>query len=176
MKKIPDFFSNRPDVIAIAFDFMQNLQLSELPEQEMFYLRKLWLYVLNVHNLKTNESVFYSYLEGSGKKGPHEVCTMILKYINTQISPEVKELYIFSDACGGQNRNHTLVRMLLALTMTGRFSKIHQYFPVRGHSFLPCDRNLLLSGKQSVNSTGLIRRCSIIILLRMRSQSTPSSR
>nr|CAI5838935.1 unnamed protein product [Callosobruchus analis] len=30
--------------------------------------------------------------------------------------------------------------MLLALTNTKKFYKILQYFPVRGHSFLPCDR------------------------------------
>nr|CAH7725408.1 unnamed protein product [Callosobruchus chinensis] len=31
--------------------------------------------------------------------------------------------------------------MLLALTDTKKFDKILQYFPVRGHSFLPCDRD-----------------------------------
>lgn len=48
---------------------------------------------------------------------------------------------MFSDACGGQNRNHTLVAFFLALVAIGRFKKIYQYFPVRGHSFLQCDRN-----------------------------------
>lgn len=81
---------------------MQNLPLPQLPVQEMFYLRKLWFYVLSVHNLKTNESMFYTYQEGSGKKGPNEVCTLILKYTQTKITDEVKELYIFSDVCGGK--------------------------------------------------------------------------
>ena len=58
-----------------------------------------------------------------------------------QINPNVKELHVFSDACGGQNRNNALVRFLLALASTGRFQKIDQYFPVRGHSFSQCDRN-----------------------------------
>nr|CAH7737349.1 unnamed protein product [Callosobruchus chinensis] len=31
--------------------------------------------------------------------------------------------------------------MLLALTGTKKFDKILQYFPVREHSFLPCDRD-----------------------------------
>lgn len=132
---------SKKDAMAISFDFMQNVPLPALPVQEMFYLRKLWLNVFSVHNFATNEAVFYTYHEGSGKKGPNEVCTMILDYINTKVPPEVKELYVFSDACGGQNRNHTLIRLLMALTMTGRFSAIHHYFPVRGHSFLPCDRD-----------------------------------
>jgi len=53
----------------------------------------------------------------------------------------VKELHVFSDACGGQNRNHTVTRLLLAMTMNNRFSVFHHYFPVRGHNYLPCDRN-----------------------------------
>lgn len=46
--------------------------------------------------------MFYTYQEGSGKKEPNEVCNLILKYIKTKIPDEVKELYIFSDACGGK--------------------------------------------------------------------------
>lgn len=141
MQSVPSLCEGKKDVMAISFDFMQNVPLPALPVQEMFYLRKLWLYVFSVHNLTTNEAVFYTYHEGSGKKGPNEVCTMLLDYINTKIPAEVKEIYVFSDACGGQNRNHTLLRLLLALTMTGRFNVIHHYFPVRGHSFLPCDRD-----------------------------------
>jgi hypothetical protein len=38
-------------------------------------------------------------------------------------------------------KNHMVTRILLAITMNNRFSNIHQYFPVQGHSFLPCDRN-----------------------------------
>nr|CAH7761217.1 unnamed protein product [Callosobruchus chinensis] len=34
--------------------------------------------------------------------------------------------------------------MLLALTDATHFSKILHYFPVRGHSFLPCDRDFAI--------------------------------
>lgn len=34
-----------------------------------------------------------------------------------------------------------MIRMLMALTSLGRFTTINQYFPIRGHSFLPCDRD-----------------------------------
>ncbi|KAB0805404.1 hypothetical protein PPYR_02374 [Photinus pyralis] len=57
------------------------------------------------------------------------------------IPPEITELHLFSDGCGGQNRNQTMVRFLLALQATKRFNKIYHYFPIRGHSFLPCDRD-----------------------------------
>lgn len=139
-QEIKELCSNNPEVGAIVFDFMQNLPLPKIPVQEMFYLRKLWLYVFCVHNIKTGSADFYVYPEGEAKRGPDEVCSML--WLNIQnMSPDIKELHVFSDACGGQNRNNTLVRFFLALVATGRFSKIYQYFPVRGHSFLQCDRN-----------------------------------
>ncbi|KAG8316844.1 hypothetical protein J6590_040099 [Homalodisca vitripennis] len=57
---------------------------------------------------------------------------------------------IKDDSCGGQNRNHSMTRFLLALTMTGRFKTIHQYYPVRGHSFMPCDRTFEFSRLKSI--------------------------
>jgi len=40
-KEVCEICKNRSDVMAITFDYMQNLPLSFLPVQEMFYLRKL---------------------------------------------------------------------------------------------------------------------------------------
>lgn len=53
----------------------------------------------------------------------------------------VTELRLFSDNCPGQNKNHCVVRFCMALVDTGRFKKVQQFFPIRGHSFLPCDRD-----------------------------------
>lgn len=57
-------------------------------------------------------------------------------------------MYLFSDGCAGQIKNNTMVRFLLALVQTGRFKRIHHYFPTRGHSFLPCDRDFGLSKRK----------------------------
>lgn len=138
LKEIKEICKKSNDVEAIVFDFMQNLPL---PVQEMFYLRKLWYYVFNVHSLCSDTSVFYTYTEGDAQRGPNEVSTSILDFITEHVPKEVKTLHVFSDACAGQNRNHTLTRLFAALSMNGRFQVIHQYFPIRGYSFLPCDRN-----------------------------------
>lgn len=138
--EIEKLSKTRPDVMGIAFDYMQNLPLPFLPVQEMFYLRKLWFYVFNVCDMKNNKAYFYTYSEGEANKGPNEVCSMVLSFIDNHVPDDVKELHVFSDACGGQNRNHALCRLLCSLTMTNRFKVVHQYYPVRGHSFMPCDR------------------------------------
>lgn len=66
---------------------------------------------------------------------------MLNDYIVNNISPQVKELNIFSDACSGQTQNHALIRFIMSLSISGRLKNINVYFPVRGHSFLPCNRD-----------------------------------
>nr|CAH7748233.1 unnamed protein product [Callosobruchus chinensis] len=131
----------RNDVEAIAFDYMQNLQLPIIPVQDLFYLTQLTVSVFCITNIKTRKSVFYVHHEAEARKSPNEVCSFLLNYIENYIGPNVRELRLLSDNCPGQNKNHSLIRMCLALTDTGRFHKIEHFFPIRGHSFLPCDRN-----------------------------------
>ncbi|KAG8319672.1 pre-mRNA-processing factor 17 [Homalodisca vitripennis] len=45
-----------------------------------------------------------------------------------------------SDGSFGQNKNHTMIRFLLVLCDNSLFKTITYYFPVRWHSFRPCDR------------------------------------
>lgn len=52
---------------------------------------------------------------------------------------------VFSDACGGQNRNNTSTRLLMGFTVTVRFNSI---CPVRGPSFLPCNRNFAVINRE----------------------------
>lgn len=133
--------TTRDDIACLTFDFMQNLPLPHLPIQEIFYLRQLWVNCFGIKNLKTNETVFYVYHEGTAKKGANEICSMLLHYFDNFLDENINELVLFSDNCPGQNKNHTVVRFLLSLTDTGRFSKVTHYFPIRGHSFLPNDRD-----------------------------------
>jgi hypothetical protein len=110
----------------------------------MFYWRQLSVSIFCVHDIKTGKSTIFLYHEGQAKKGPDEVCSFLDYYIKNYIPTSVNELHLYSYNCGGQIKNHTLSRMLLALTDIGRFKKIIQNFPVRGHSFLPCDRDFVL--------------------------------
>jgi hypothetical protein len=65
---------------------------------------------------------------------------LITHYNEKYISEEVKILHLFSDSYAGQNKNILMAQFLNSITASGRFLKIHQHFPERGHSFMPCDR------------------------------------
>lgn len=127
-------------VCGLVFDFMQNLPLPHIPVQEIFYMRQIWVYAFCVTNLKDNSSRMYVYSEGTAKKGANEVCSFLLDYITECVPETAKTLLLFSDSCPGQNKNHTLIRFCLGLVESGRFENIIQRFPIRGHSFLDCDR------------------------------------
>jgi hypothetical protein len=129
------------EILAISFDFMQNLHLPRVPAQDLFYLRQLTVNVFGVHNMKDDSSVFFLYHEGIAHKGPDEVCSFIYTYLNHYVSSEVKEIHFFSDNCAAQNKNHCMIRMCQALVDCGKYRRIEQFFPIRGHSFLPSDRD-----------------------------------
>jgi len=141
MKEEKEQTEGEETVAAIAFDLMQTLTVLKLPVQDTFYLRLINVYVFAMHNLKKNTVKLYLYHEGDDRKGPNDVCSFLLHYLSTEIPESVKTLHLYSDNCGGQNKNHALAKMLLALVETKRFDTVEQYFLMSGHSFLPCDRD-----------------------------------
>lgn len=98
------------DTVVLCFDFMQNLPLPNIPVQEVFYMRQLWLNVFCVHDMKANKASMYTYHEGEANKSPEEVCSMLLHYLQTNVPAGVKHIILFSDGPSGQNKNHCVVR------------------------------------------------------------------
>lgn len=83
-KKLQDvqkMCEDRPEVAAITFDYIQNRPLSNIPVQEIFYFRQLWVYALEIHNLSDNTGHFYTYHEGQARKGADKACTFLKDYI-----------------------------------------------------------------------------------------------
>ena len=48
---------------------------------------------------------------------------------------------MWSDNCGSQNQNQIILAIYLTLIAKGVFDKITHKFPVKGHTFLACDRD-----------------------------------
>ena len=82
----------------------------------------------------------YTWPETQAKRGVNEVVSCLSLYIRNSIPETVRTLYVFTDGCRGQNHNHTMLNYLQTLVFNGRFDKVVHRLPVRGHSFLPCDR------------------------------------
>lgn len=133
-------FKVNENVLAITFDYCSNILLPKLPVQELYYMRQLTVNIFSVHDVKQNKAFCFIHHEGQAKKGPDEVCSFLWEYLQN-IPDKITKLYLYSDSCLEQNKNHTFARFLLALTDRKSFKKIINFFPVKGHSYLTCDRD-----------------------------------
>ncbi|KAJ8872309.1 hypothetical protein PR048_025913, partial [Dryococelus australis] len=104
--------TNQPHVLGIYFDYMQNIQLPQVPVQETFYLRHLTVSVFGIHNITNDTTKIYIYHEGIAKRGTNEIT----------------EIHLYSDNGSGKNKNHSLSRLLLAMIITQQYIKRHDRF------------------------------------------------
>ena len=61
----------------------------------------------------------YLWHEGAGGRGSSEIATCINSFINS-LPDSVKHLVLFSNACGGHNRNQNFIAMCLRAVVDGK--------------------------------------------------------
>ncbi|KAJ8878998.1 hypothetical protein PR048_019604 [Dryococelus australis] len=101
-----------------------------------------------MHDYKSHHTGLYVYQEGMAKKRTNEVCSFILDYITHYVSQDFTDLYLYLDGCVGQHTKHSMIHMCLGLVQNETFKNIVHSYPVRVHSFLPCDRDFRLLKKK----------------------------
>ena len=137
------------DVLCLEFDFGQNLPLPKIPVSDQFYKRLLWLHIFNVNVFGDHKrSYMYLFMEGILKKGANTVCNLLFHSIQNELKLNYyNKIYLFSDACGGQNKNYLILCFLSLLSRKLELEITHVY-PVRGHSYCSCDRNFGMYGQK----------------------------
>ena len=124
----------------IAIDLQQALPTPKLNVGPAFYKRKIMTYNIGIHDCGANSAHMMMWPETVAGRGADEVASCLLQYI-MQTDIKSKKLIIYSDNCGGQNKNHRMIALYLYLIDRGNFDEIHHKFPVSGHTMLPCDRD-----------------------------------
>lgn len=138
-----NFARKRTDSEAICFDFMKNLPVPNITTNDTYYRRQFSFYMFNVHILSSGESIFFTYDQTIAKKGSDDVVSMMYFFFANILSDYVRHVELFCDSCAGQNKNYTVIRFLhLLIHKVGRFESVHITFPVRGHSYMECDKNM----------------------------------
>ena len=127
----------------LTFDFQQNLPVPTLKNSDMFYARLLWTYNFGIHNCYDDSACMSIWPESVAKRGASEVCFCLVK----TKTKKTDHLVVFSDGCGGQNKNKIMFTYLMRFVELKRFKRIDHFFLTRGHTFLPNDRDLGLIEK-----------------------------
>ena len=58
--------------------------------------------------------------------------------------------YVYHEGAG-QNKNHAIVRFIMALVEVSKFDSVELFYPIRGHSFMPCHRDFSLIKRAKKN-------------------------
>lgn len=128
------------DLETLTFDMEKTLPLPRLSTNIIFYKRQLWLYNCGIHSGKNNKGFCYLWIEGQAGRGAQEVGSCLRSHVKNNVSDTVKYLTLWSDSCGGQNRNIKMVLLLKCiLEECGSLESIQLKFLTSGHSFLPND-------------------------------------
>lgn len=124
----------------LTFDMEKTLPLPRIPTNIVFYKRQLWVYNAGVHSGKKDQGYCYVWVEGQAGRGSQEVRSCSMKHIKNHVPATVKHLILWSDACGGQNRNIKITLLLKSILHTNQnLQTITLNFLMSGHTFLPND-------------------------------------
>lgn len=106
----------------------------------MYDKRKLCCYNFTVYEQALpNDAHCYLWSEVDGKLGSNEIGSCLFYYL-LSFPDTVKEISMFSDTCGGQNRNQNVAAVLLyTVQSTGHLQVIEQNFLEKEHTYMECD-------------------------------------
>ena len=89
-------------------------------------------------NLSNKEGYCLLWDESLAKRGSNEIGSSLMKYI--KIHQYLENVFLISDACGGQIRNQYVTLLCLYLTQTlPNIKTIDHMFMVHGHSHMAVD-------------------------------------
>lgn len=127
------------NIYAATFDLQAVLYTPCSMVSLMYYMRKFCCYNFTVFSLANLTGTCYVWTEVEGKRGSCEVATCLNLHL-LSLPPTKTHMILYSDACGGQNRNQVIATCFLeAVETIPSISIIDHKFLESGHTHMECD-------------------------------------
>lgn len=127
--------SRNPTIVAAVFDLQEVLATPKSNESSLYYKRQLNTYNLTVYEYGTGQGYNYVWNETIAGRGSNEIGSCIWQYIRKCANEGKKSIHLFSDSCGGQNRNKNILSLLWYAWNKLELDEMEHVFFVTGHSF-----------------------------------------
>jgi hypothetical protein len=125
----------------VCYCLMDLQQVISLPKTEagmVFYKRKLSTYNFTVYDKNKKKGYCYIWDESEAKRGANEIATCVLSFIRRKASEGITDFIIWSDNCGGQNKNKYLFAAYTLAAAKYDVHITHRYME-RGHTMNEAD-------------------------------------
>ncbi len=142
-----------------------------------YYKRQIWFYNLGINCFNLNTSYMCVWGENEGKRGSNEISSCIFQFLNGLDLSKFNKIHTFSDGCGGQNCNKTVITFFMYVCNSTPIQEWKHTYMESGHSFLPNDTDFgrieRLKNKQNVYTfsawVDLIEQCKFkVVIMRNR--------
>ena len=121
----------------------------------MYYIRKLSCCNLTIYEaVPPNSAHCYTWHEVNGKLDSLEIGTCLYMFLTT-LAENIKEVSLFCDTCGSQNRNQNIAALCMCLVQKTHIESIEKKFLKSGNIMMECDsmHSAIESRKNTYQST-----------------------
>lgn len=127
--------------MTVTCDLQQVMSAPRFFAGSSYYKRKLNVYNFTVYEVTTREGYCYTWTEAECHRGANDVASCLVKYLHKIDAEEsYTRVVIYSDTCGGQNRNRIVCTAISSFLSSAKTVKVvEQKFFESGHSHMECD-------------------------------------
>jgi len=161
---------NRETTRSFTMDLRKVFETPRTTLSLAYYTRSLSSYNFTLFDQDSMEGTCYFWTEVEGNRGSSEIGSCVYKHL-LSLPETVRKVSLYSDSCGGQNRNRFMASVLLYSVRRTRLEEITLNFLETGHTDMECDsmHSAIEGRKKNLCISHPAEWCTVILNARRKS-------